>query len=157
MILIFLSSFLISCWLEATFSLDTPAAYKIAGVNMACPGVEAANIMDRKVYHKFYQWVVYTIFFQCLMFYAPKYAWKAKENDRLHQLITKLKENELTFGTSETPNASKLVQSFADTLDISNEYFYCFFWCEVFYFFHLIVQIWFTNFVLQGSFLWLGV
>ena len=91
------------------------------------------------------------------MFYAPKYLWKATENDRLHQLITKLKQNELTFETSKTPNASKLVKSFADTLDISDEYIFCFFWCEVFYFEDLIGQIWFTNFVLQGNFLTLGV
>ena len=41
-------------------------------------------------------------------------------------------------------NCSKLIQDVADSLLIGGDYFFFFVFCEVYYFFHLVAQIWFT-------------
>ena len=89
------------------------------------------------------------------MFYVPRYLWKAKESRRLRELIAELKKTHITE-MSET-NSIKLTQDVADSLLIGGEYFFFYVFCEVYYFFHLIIQIWFTNIFLGGSFLHLGL
>ena len=76
------------------------------------------------------------------MFYIPKYLWKAKEAKRLRQLINELRNKHITE-ISEY-DRRRIVQDVVDSLLISKDYFYFFFFCEFLYFINLIAQIWFT-------------
>lgn len=89
------------------------------------------------------------------MFYVPRYLWKAKEAKRLRELISDLKKTHISE-LSES-NCNKITQDVADSLLLGKEYFFFFVFCEVYYFFHLVLQIWFTNIFLGGSFYKLGV
>lgn len=79
---------------------------------------------------------------QSIMFYIPKYLWKAKEGKRLRQLINELRNKHITE-ISEY-DRRRIVQDVVDSLLISKDYFYFFFFCEFLYFINLIAQIWFT-------------
>ena len=89
------------------------------------------------------------------MFYIPRYLWKTKEAKRLRELISELKKTHINEMSDH--NSNKLIQDVADSLLIGGDYFFFFVFCEVYYFFHLIAQIWFTNIFLQGQFLNLGL
>jgi len=89
------------------------------------------------------------------MFYVPKYLWKAKEGKRLRALITELRIRHIKEMSEY--DRLRLAQDLADTLLISNDYFYFFIFCEIIYFIHLLFQIWFTNMFLGGYFLSLGI
>lgn len=92
---------------------------------------------------------------QAIMFYVPKYLWKAKEGKRLRALITELRIRHIKEMSEYDRN--RLAQDFADALLISNEYFKFFIFCEIMYFIHLIFQMWFTNIFLGGYFFSLGL
>jgi hypothetical protein len=143
------------CWLEATFSVSD-SSHKLVGVEVAYPGVKTLNPLEgeRKVYHKYYQWVYFVLLLQAMLFAVPKHIWKVKESKRLRKLITELKQRHILEMTEY--DSKRLIQDVADSLLISNDYFFFFFFCEIVYFIHLLVQIWFTNMFLGGSFLSLG-
>ena len=78
------------CWIHSTFSVPGHEV-GIAGENVVYPGV--ANHSNRKDdeeqlrYHKYYQWVCFTLFFQAILFYVPRYLWKKWENGRVKLLL----------------------------------------------------------------------
>jgi len=149
------------CWMEGSFSVYTGNGYdapsnSMTGYHNAYPGVKPYNPnADKKIYHRYYQWVYFILIIQSIMFYVPRYLWKAKEAKRLRELISELKKNHISEMSEH--NSSKLIQDVADSLLIGGDYFFFFVFCEVYYFFHLVAQIWFTNIFLQGQFLNLGV
>lgn len=51
------------CWLEATFSVPGPKT-EYAGVHHAYPGIKTQGPNDKKVYHKYYQWVYFVLIIQ---------------------------------------------------------------------------------------------
>jgi hypothetical protein len=53
------------CWLESTFSVSD-SSHKSVGVDVAYPGVKTLNPSagERKVYHKYYQWVYFVLIIQ---------------------------------------------------------------------------------------------
>ncbi|XP_053204906.1 innexin inx2-like [Panonychus citri] len=141
------------CWLESTFSVTSPSS----STDSAYPGVKPliSSQGEKKNYHKYYQWVYFVLMLQAIMFYVPKYLWKAKEAKRLRALITELRIRHIKEMSEY--DRLRLAQDLADTLLISNEYFYFFIFCEIIYFIHLIFQIWFTNLFLGGYFFSLGI
>jgi len=144
------------CWLESTFSV-VDGTSKTVGLDVAYPGVKTLNQAngERKIHHKYYQWVYFILILQSIMFYVPKYLWKAKEAKRLRQLIVDLKGKHITEISDY--DRRRLVQDVIDSLLISKDYFYFFFFCEFLYFINLIAQVWFTNIFLSGQFTKLGL
>lgn len=51
------------CWLEATFSVPGPKS-EYPGVHHAYPGIKTQGPNDKKVYHKYYQWVYFVLIIQ---------------------------------------------------------------------------------------------
>ena len=43
---------------------------------------------DEVVYHKYYQWVCYVLFFQAGLFYIPRFLWKTIEGGRMQMLVS---------------------------------------------------------------------
>jgi len=56
------------------------------GITAAHPGVGTLGENDPVLHYKYYQWVAFMLFFQAMLFYAPRYIWKAWEGDRLKLL-----------------------------------------------------------------------
>ncbi|OQR71143.1 innexin inx2-like [Tropilaelaps mercedesae] len=79
------------CWIQKTFSLPVSWTADV-GTRLSYPGVEADEIGSPKnrVYHAYYQWVCFVLFFQAVLFYVPHYVWKALEGGRMRKLIRKI-------------------------------------------------------------------
>ena len=62
------------CWIHSTFSVDSRLIGE-DGYDRAHPGVAPPTDLDEGKefrYHKYYQWVCFTLFFQALLFYIPR-------------------------------------------------------------------------------------
>lgn len=129
------------CWLGGIFSV-VPR------------DVNQPNVKLENVYHKFYQWVYFILMIQGVLFYLPRYIWKKMENGRICHLLEKLTKRHV----EEYPEIerSHITQEVVDTLEIGSElyFWYCFsdFACLV----HLLLEIWFTDKLLNGEFVHLG-
>ena len=77
------------CWIHSTFSVPGHEI-GIAGEKFVYPGVGThSNGRDDEQqlqYHKYYQWICFTLFFQAILFYVPRYLWKTWENGRIKML-----------------------------------------------------------------------
>jgi len=145
------------CWIHSTFSV--PGYSKIGqldGFNRAHAGVAPEPYDDDGTksevrYHKYYQWVCFTLFFQAILFYIPRYMWKTWEAGRIKMLT-----QEMNVPILE-PDAKKdrlkiLVDYF--TINRNNHTFYAFkfFLCELLNFINVVGQIYFMDFFLDGEF-----
>ena len=78
------------CWIHSTFSVPVNEI-GIAGEKGFYPGVAShSNGPDDEQqlrYHKYYQWICFTLFFQAILFYVPRYLWKTWENGRIKMLV----------------------------------------------------------------------
>ena len=73
------------CWIHSTFSISSRLGtakekygvgnYDQIGLNQPHPGVAPLEPGEEGdiVYHKYYQWVVFFLFFQATLFYIPRY------------------------------------------------------------------------------------
>lgn len=63
------------CWFFSTYTL-TNHLTGIVGRDMVQPGVSSDSEYDEKIqHHRYYQWVCFTLFFQAIMCYIPRYIW----------------------------------------------------------------------------------
>lgn len=143
--------------MEGSFSVVDTTGKAVAGDNVAYPGVKTLNEAngERKRLHKYYQWVYFVLIIQAILFYVPKYLWKVKEANRLQTMITNLKAKHIREWNEN--DTRKLTQDVVDSLLISNDYFFFYFFCEFVYYVHLVAQSWFVNILLSGQFLRLGI
>ena len=80
------------CWIHSTFSVPGHEV-GISG-DVVYPGVaQPSNSQDdgqQLRYHKYYQWICFTLFFQAILFYVPRYLWKTWENGRIKMLVQEM-------------------------------------------------------------------
>ena len=62
------------CWIHSTFTIPDRVNAAVGSV-VPHPGVATPDQdnPEDKHYHKYYQWVCFTLFFQALCFYIPRY------------------------------------------------------------------------------------
>ena len=96
------------CWIHTTFSLES-AWHKTVGVEVPYPGVDkySAKSEGKRVYHAYYQWVCFVLFFQAIFFYVPHYLWKAAEGGKIKNLVLGL--NNPIMQEEEKENSRKLL------------------------------------------------
>lgn len=138
------------CWIYSTFTI--PDRTGIVGKDLVQPGV-AAHVEgeDEIKYHKYYQWVCFTLFFQAILFYIPRYLWKSWEGGRIKMLVLDL-NCPVISEDCKSDRRKLLVDYFFSNLHSQNFYAYRFFLCELLNFINVVGQIYFMDFFLDGEF-----
>ncbi|XP_015789286.1 innexin inx2 [Tetranychus urticae] len=138
------------CWIHSTFTLPN-ALTKEVGVDVIAPGVDNYKPGEKKVYHKYYQWVCFVLFIQAMFFYVPRYLWKIWEGGRLRSLVLGL--NNPVIGAEERADQIGLLTHYLKTnLRYHDSYFYYFVVCEILNFLNVIFQMYLVDAFLGGAF-----
>ncbi|GFQ75209.1 innexin inx2 [Trichonephila clavata] len=95
------------CWIRTTFSLPDAWFMKVSQ-EVPYPGVDKYTPGEKCVYHAYYQWVCFVLFLQTILFYIPRYFWKAMEGGCIKNLILGLNSPILPEET-KTSNRKLLV------------------------------------------------
>ncbi|OQR77271.1 innexin shaking-B-like, partial [Tropilaelaps mercedesae] len=136
------------CWIHATYSVTS--LFRLAdGVEVVYPGVGTwkgsppiyGSQGGQYKFHKYYQWVSPMLFFQAILFYAPRWVWKAWEAHRLENLL------------SETEPRKLAKAVWADTF---SNYMYRYALCELLCLINVLAQLFMMNRFLDGEFLTFG-
>lgn len=139
------------CWIHSTYSVSDKAEGRV-GLEVAHAGVAppAADGSGRK-YHKYYQWVCFTLFFQAILFYIPRYLWKSLEAGKLKMLI---QDMNVPIIDSETIKDRKevLVNYLTKSQGNHQTYAFSFFFCELLNFVNVLGQIYLMDVFLGGEF-----
>lgn len=138
------------CWIHSTFSIKS-AWHKKVGVQVPYPGVDKYTPGEERVYHAYYQWVCFVLFFQACLFYIPRYLWKAAEGRRVENLILDL-NNPILNDDKRKKSIHILCQYFKDNRGHHQTYVFYFFLCEFLNFINVVGQIYLVDSFLGGEF-----
>jgi len=141
------------CWIHSTFSIPSRVA-GLDGVDRAHAGVAPHSDLEEGQevrYHKYYQWVCFTLFFQAILFYIPRYLWKTWEGGRIKMLVQDMNVPIMSAET-KSDRIKILVDYFSTNRNNHRFYAFKFFFCEILNFFNVLGQIYFMDFFLGGEF-----
>ncbi|UXI21519.1 hypothetical protein NH340_JMT07462 [Sarcoptes scabiei] len=138
------------CWIHSTFTLPD-ALNKKVGVEVPHPGIDKYTPGEKRVYHKYYQWVCFVLFLQAIMFYIPRYLWKMWEGRRLRSLILEL-DNPIMTDEARDEQIDLVVDYFRSNLRFHNSYFYYYVFCEFLNFVNVVLQMYLIDSFLGGAF-----
>lgn len=138
------------CWIHSTFTLPD-ALNKKVGVEVPHPGIDKYTPGEKRVYHKYYQWVCFVLFLQAVMFYIPRYMWKLWEGGRLRSLVLGL-NCPIMQEKEKGEQLQLLVQYLKANWRYHNTYFFYFIICEVLNFINVIIQMYLIDTFLGGAF-----
>lgn len=136
------------CWIHATFSV-TDSWNKSVGIDVPYPGVASYKPGEERVYHKYYQWVCFVLFFQAICFYTPRYIWKLFEGNRLRTIL-------LGMDCPILPDVHKrrevLIKYFRNNMGAHRVYYLSYVICEALSFVNVIIQMYVIDSFLGGEF-----
>lgn len=137
------------CWITYTFTMPREFG-KTVGTDVANHGL--GNDNGEKLYHSYYQWVPFMLFFQGMCFYVPHMIWKNWEDGKM-RMITEGLRGVLTISPRErTARQSRLVYYINRSLKMHNNYAFGYFFCEMLNFLNVIVNIVMMDRFLGGAF-----
>ena len=146
------------CWIHSTFTVPSRWDAKV-GKEVVYPGIAPlADLKDEQEvkYYKWYQWVVFFLTFQCVMFYLPRYFWKASENGKVKMLIGKLQEP-LLSDAEKKKQIKEIGNYFEQHRGTHALYAFRFFGLEIYNFVNTVCQIFFIDYFLDGEFMNYGL
>ena len=138
------------CWVHTTFSV-VDSWNKTVGIEVPYPGVDKYLPGERRVYHAYYQWVCFVLFFQAILFYVPHYMWKAFEGRRIQTIRSSLCNPIL--GDEDRAAQKKLLIKYLEKCKDSHKasfYFYCA--CEFLNLVNVVIQMIMMDKFLGGQF-----
>ena len=109
------------CWIHSTFTFPKRLEDPATGV-VAHPGVGPAHVtrdedtgeivVEEQMVHKYYQWVCFTLFFQAMLFYLPRWIWMSWEGNRVRTAISE----DLVYSVDDArmPAFGKPLETIAD-------------------------------------------
>ncbi|XP_021934422.1 innexin shaking-B isoform X2 [Zootermopsis nevadensis] len=144
------------CWIHSTYTLKS-AFNKTVGKDVPFKGVDnSRGRTDDQKYYRYYQWVCFCLFFQAILFYAPRWLWKNWEGGKLHALMM-----DLDIGIiSEVEKKQKkklLLEYLCDNLTYHNWWAYRYYLCELLSLLNVIGQMFLMNRFFDGEFLTFGI
>jgi len=155
------------CWVHGTYTMKNykmdqvrtfTAAEKLYLDQMGHtgtihPGVGTADpAKNYKVYHMYYQWVGFILFFQAILFYIPRYFWKLQEGGKVKFCTLNMKEPEVD-NEERGKRVKRLVKCYHKYQNKNEKYAIKFFLFEIMNLLNVIVQIFYTNKFIGGRFL----
>ena len=138
------------CWIHTTFSLES-AWKKRVGSEVPYPGVDKSTPNEKRVYHAYYQWVCFVLFFQGLMFYVPRYIWKNVEAGKINKIIMGLNSPIMTE-EEKAKDRGLLVDYLYQNKKTHNSKFILYALTEVMNFCNVILQMVIIDLFLGGQF-----
>uniref|UniRef100_T1IQF3 Innexin n=1 Tax=Strigamia maritima TaxID=126957 RepID=T1IQF3_STRMM len=145
------------CWIHSTYIVQTAIDPTKFGSGKIHPyvGIIASNDPREWRLQKYYQWVCFVLFFQAILFYAPRWLWQRWEGGK----ITALSMN-LRLAICAQPTKKEQKEILLDYLwtNMGNHKFWAFryFFCELLCFVNIIGQMFFMDRFLDGEFLTFG-
>ncbi|XP_037027425.1 innexin inx3 [Bradysia coprophila] len=141
------------CWITYTFTL--PGAHgKHVGTEVAQSGL--GNDNQDKIFHSYYQWVPFMLFFQGILFYVPHWIWKNWEEGKI-RMISEGMRGVLTSSIDERVSRQRrLIKYIYDSIRTHNTYSFGYFFCELLNFVNVVGNIFFVDKFLGGAFLTYG-
>jgi hypothetical protein len=130
------------------------------GVEVPYPGVDKyshnkqgteGKDEGKRIYHAYYQWVCFVLFFQALLFYVPRYIWKAAEGGKIRNLILGL-NNPIMDEQKKTTNRRLLVDYLARNRGTHSTSFIIYSLTEVLNFLNVVLQMYIMDRFLGGEF-----
>nr|XP_023024187.1 innexin inx3 [Leptinotarsa decemlineata] len=143
------------CWITYTFTLPHEHGKQI-GMEVAHPGLGNEN--QEKIYHSYYQWVPFVLFFQGVLFYLPHWIWKNWEQGKVRMITDGIRGSMIGVGekAEREHRQNRLVQYLIETMHLHNSYAFGYFVCEALNFINVIVNIFMTDKFLGGAFMTYG-
>ncbi|XP_068628378.1 innexin shaking-B [Battus philenor] len=148
------------CWIHSTYTLKSFFNKKV-GVEVPYPGIGNSrekgkeDMSDRKIY-KYYQWVCFCLFFQAMLFYAPRWLWKSWEGGKIRALMMDLDVGVCT--EIEKKTKKKLILDYLwENLRYHNWWAYRYYLCEGLALVNVIGQMFLMNRFFDGEFMTFGL
>jgi len=138
------------CWATGTFTLRQQT-----GRFMAHQGV-GPSVGKERIYHTYYQWVGFIMFFQAILFYLPRHLWKIVEGGRIKMCAVDMKQPVIDHNVVIN-RVDRLHSWFIKFQNRNNTYAMKFFLFEIINLSNVIMQIFYINKFLGGRFLKYGV
>ncbi|XP_003747301.1 innexin inx2 [Galendromus occidentalis] len=138
------------CWIHSTFSVKH-AWHKKVGSQVPYPGVDKYTPGEERVYHAYYQWVCFVLFFQAALFYVPRYLWKAAEGRKISSLVMDLSDP-INDDKKRNDDIDILCRYFQENRGYHRGYVFYFFLCEFLNFINVVGQIYLVDNFLGGEF-----
>ncbi|XP_050069647.1 innexin shaking-B isoform X1 [Anopheles maculipalpis] len=145
------------CWIHSTYTV-VDAFMKKQGQEVPFPGVDNSQRSGALTirHTKYYQWVAFTLFFQAILFYTPRWLWKSWEGGKIHALMM-----DLDIGICseiEKKQKKKLLLDYLwDNLRYHNWWAYRYYVCEFLSLCNVIGQMFLMNRFFDGEFMTFGL
>ncbi|XP_053203337.1 innexin shaking-B-like [Panonychus citri] len=143
------------CWIDGSYTTLPNSHSSISPYVGVTSSVQTDD--GSKFYHRYYQWVYFALLLQSVMFFSLKWIWDRLLDQRVIDLVGKLKSDKKNLYEYKKADQMNLVQSVADLLFSNVTFYYNVILMEIICLVHLIFQIWATDRFLNGNFLKLGV
>lgn len=141
------------CWITYTFTLPGQHG-KHVGTEVAASGL--GNDNQEKIFHSYYQWVPFMLFFQGVLFYVPHWIWKNWEEGKVGMISQGLR-GMLTLNARErSERQRRLIDYIIDSLRTHNSYSFGYFFSEILNFVNVVANIIIVDKFLGGAFLTYG-
>ncbi|XP_006624448.1 innexin shaking-B isoform X1 [Apis dorsata] len=151
------------CWLHTTYSM-VHAFNKSLGQAVPYPGV--SNSKGDGIHghvshplvkqHKYYQWVIFFLLVQAILFYTPRWLWKGWEGGKIHALMMDL-DIGLCSEVEKKQKKKMLLDYLWENLRFHNWWAYRYYLCEVLALLNVIGQMFLMNRFFDGAFLTFGI
>ncbi|XP_037029949.1 innexin shaking-B isoform X3 [Bradysia coprophila] len=151
------------CWIHSTYTV-VDAFMKKQGFEVPFPGIDNSQGSRGPLtikHTKYYQWVAFTLFFQAILFYTPRWLWKSWEGGKIHALMMDL---DIGLGTETEKNHKKKILNTYLWENLSligfsyhNWWAYRYYLCEFLSLVNVIGQMFLMNRFFDGEFMTFGL
>lgn len=115
-------------------------------------GINAETDPQTFVFHKYYQWVCFTLFFQAALFYIPRWLWRMWEGGKIQALMMDLDIG--LCGEQEKKQKKKLLVDYLmSSLKQHDWYAGRYFFCETLAFANVVGQMFLIDKFFDGEFM----
>ncbi|MPC13296.1 innexin inx1-like [Portunus trituberculatus] len=148
------------CWIHSTFTIQD-YYLRESGMIGAQPGVGPPAAYDEEEmeakwrFHNYYQWVVFFLFFQAALCYAPKFVWNNCEGGLMRTIGDGL--NPGLHKEEEVSSRKKVIIDYiVKHIRMHNGYVFKYWFCELLCFINIVGQLFLIDAFLGGEFLTYG-